>query len=119
MMEAVHSLPADLHQRLKTNLRKRTGDNIARWRDRGEMKNSFSNLRIVRTIENCIADFIDATSNDGVRQRVCIVCARENVAKRTMSMQVQDIPNRHLLVPVKLHSAQKLTFGIAVGDKCD
>jgi len=33
-------------------------------------------------------------------------------AKETMSMQVQDIPNRHLLVPVKLHSAQKLTFGM-------
>ena len=65
-------------------------------------------------INQCIAEFIDATGNECVRQHVCFVCAREMWGKEVERCGVEDIPNKHCLSPNEFHPAHALTFGMLV-----
>jgi hypothetical protein len=118
MLETVHTLPAVLHQRLKDEVERKKWRKLCDVEEETECdvetddEEHFLEAADPTTIEKCIADFIDATGNNGVRQMVCAVCAREMWAAETTPIRVQDLPNKHLLVPVELHSAYKLTFGM-------
>lgn len=61
---------------------------------------------------DCLARFIDCTSNAGTRQVVCIVCALEVFVVATKEFAVDDIPESHLLIPLPRQPRQHLTNGI-------
>jgi hypothetical protein len=63
-------------------------------------------------VNNCIARFIDRTGNDALAMRICVVCARRLAKSETKQMAVNDIPNRHLLVPFQSHPAHQLIDGM-------
>lgn len=61
---------------------------------------------------NCLARFIDRTSNAGTHHVLCIVCALELPFLGTEEILVKDIPQSHLLIPTVRHSAQQLIHGM-------
>jgi len=63
-------------------------------------------------IHQYMAEFIDATGNDAVRPRVCMVCAREMWSKEVERCAVDNIPNKHLLSPNEYNLAHDLTSGM-------
>lgn len=66
------------------------------------------------TIDHCITNFIDRTSNVELAREVCGVCACEVWKSVTKTRRVCDIPNKHLLIPMEPHHAHTLTQGILV-----
>jgi len=55
-----------------------------------------------------IVRFIDATGNQGLKTVACGSCAREMNMKDCDEMLLEDIPNKHHLIPNTPHPAHKL-----------
>jgi hypothetical protein len=64
------------------------------------------------TIEQCISNFIDATGNAAVIQRICMVCSREMWGHEVEKWFVRDIRNKYVLVPKEYHPAHVLKMGM-------
>lgn len=58
----------------------------------------------------CMAAFVEATSNAGLKQEVCVICARELWARDGKDVPINNIPNRRRLIPKRTH-AKHQKFG--------
>ncbi|KAG8923820.1 hypothetical protein FRC02_010866 [Tulasnella sp. 418] len=65
----------------------------------------------------CHRDFLNATSNKALRQSICASCAREMFSKEVTELEIEDLPNPHVLHPSKPHPAHHLTNGMLLEGK--
>ena len=68
-------------------------------------------------INQCICDFIKASSNDALGQCACMVYAREMWAAEISTMAMTHIPIAQLLAPCKFHPAHELRSGMLLGSE--
>ncbi|KAF5331245.1 hypothetical protein D9611_013149 [Ephemerocybe angulata] len=64
------------------------------------------------TIDACIEEYTLRTSNDALKEAVCISCERRLFMQDLVECNLEDVPNRRLLAPVKPHPAHVLTDGM-------
>ena len=64
------------------------------------------------TLDGIISHFINATNNDTLKIVVCGSCAREISADDSEEILLENIPNRHHLIPHKPHPAHELVNGL-------
>jgi hypothetical protein len=63
------------------------------------------------TIDSCVVDFIERTSNAAITQATCASCARLLFTRELEEMALNEIPNSHNLRPHQPHPGHHLTPG--------
>lgn len=65
-------------------------------------------------LKKCYRSFYDATSNDSLRSGICGICGRQAfvVSDQLKLFSLNEIPNRHRLVPATAHPAHELVHGL-------
>ena len=75
---------------------------------------NFMDIPSQETLNNIISRFIDATGNQALKTVACGSCAREMDVEDCDEMPLEDIPNKHHLIPNTPHHAHKLVFGLLI-----
>lgn len=75
---------------------------------------TFMSSPLQEMLDNIIARFIDATGNQALKAIACGSCAREMNMEDCDEMLLEDIPNRHHLVPNTPHPAHKLNQDLLI-----
>ena len=65
-------------------------------------------------LNKIISSFIEATSNEALKIVVCGSCARETGIDECEEIQLEDIPNKHQLIPHVPHAAHQLVNGLLI-----
>ncbi len=68
----------------------------------------------IDVVEGCISDFIKATSTAAISSTACVSCARELFSNATVTLEVDRIPNPHLLKPNIQHVKQDIVNGMVI-----
>jgi hypothetical protein len=63
-------------------------------------------------LDQIICRFIDATCNEALKTVACGSCARESRIDECEEIQLNDIPNKHHLIPHVPHPAHELVNGL-------
>ena len=64
--------------------------------------------------DDIISRFIDATGNSALKNVTCGSCARETNIRECDEMPLENIPNKHHLVPYTTHPAHNLVHGLLI-----
>lgn len=65
-------------------------------------------------LNQIISTFIDATSNEALKIVICGSCARETCTEDSKEILLEDIPNKHQLIPHIPHAAHRLVDGLLI-----
>nr|GAT45226.1 predicted protein [Mycena chlorophos] len=72
----------------------------------------FLQVAPVTTVNDCIARFIDRTSNAALRKVVCVVCARRIFQHTAVECEPEQLPNKDVLRPTHPHPQHELVGDI-------
>ena len=89
-----------------------TGSNRAGCGQAPLQENMFLTPPLKETIENCIINFIDKTSNEAVARVTCGTCAADGFKRERKEVDLDDLPNKDILHPKSFHKAHSLTEGM-------
>ena len=89
-----------------------TGSNRAGCGQAPLQENMFLTPPSKETIENCIINFIDKTSNEAVARVTCGICAADGFKRERKEVDLDDLPNKDILHPKSFHKAHSLTEGM-------
>jgi len=89
---------------------KKAGNNVAERLFASDFLTSPSQEKL----DDIISRFIDATGNKALRSVACGSCAREMNMHECDKIPLEDIPNRHHLIPHMIHPAHNLIDGLLI-----
>lgn len=89
-----------------------TGSNRAGCGQAPLQENMFLTPPSKETIENCIINFIDKTSNETVARVTCGICAADGFKRERKEEDLDDLLNKDILHPKSFHKAHSLTEGM-------
>lgn len=103
-----------------TAAKKRASEATRAWRAEKKQKmlpseeegSVFLQLPTRQQVDQCRSAFLAATSNDALKTEVCVSCARRLGTGSGESIKLDELPNRHQLVPAVPHFAHRLTNGM-------
>ncbi|KAK7678878.1 hypothetical protein QCA50_017762 [Cerrena zonata] len=82
---------------------------LEEWESPDESK--FLQLPTKEQIDNCHAQFCEATSNRSLETKICAVCAREIdgvTLGEVLTIALDELPNAHRLIPTRPHPSHTL-----------
>lgn len=121
MFHRLASGPSEMHTALRRLAKTTTATMAKRRRERKMVINQrrtqshttgpyvkpdFLTVATTDVYHGCLIEFIDATSNEALRQAVCMICAQRWFFRETRLCAVQDIPNKGRLEcdPTNVHA---------------
>ena len=78
------------------------------------IKSGFLATTSETVLNQIISTFIDATSNEALKIVICGSCARETCTEDSEEILLEDIPNKHQLIPHIPHAAHRLVDGLLI-----
>jgi len=119
LLQTVSELPKTVQDKIRRKIHIQTNDESMEVDGEVDDDNDcgeFMKRATQETVDRCIVNFIDATNNAAVIQKICMVCGREMWTSEVEEWLLLDLPNKHLMVPTRHHPAHTLTKGMLLED---